>query len=40
MHKTMAADQIVVVMKSLKDDGAKDLACSGFKLIYNQEWDD
>jgi hypothetical protein len=31
----MAADQIVVVKKSLKDDGAKNLACSGF--IYNSQ---
>lgn len=30
IHKAMAADQIVVVMKSLKDEGAKGLACSGF----------
>jgi len=36
----MAADQIVVVKKSMKGDGAKDLACSGFILIYNQGWDD
>ena len=30
IHKAMAADQIVVVMKSLKNDGAKGLACSSF----------
>lgn len=30
IHKAMAADQIVVVRKSLKDDGAKGLACSSF----------
>jgi hypothetical protein len=36
----MAADQIIVVKKSLKDDGAKSLACSGFILIHNQQWDD
>ncbi len=39
-HKTLAADQIVVVMKSLKGDGAKGLTCLGFELTNNQKWDD
>ncbi len=30
IRKAMVADQIVVVMKSSKEDGAKGLACSGF----------
>jgi hypothetical protein len=40
IHKTMAADQIVVVMKLLKGSGAKGLACSGFNVRNNQQWDD
>ena len=36
MHKTMAADQIVVVLKLLKVSGAKGLACSSFWVNYNQ----
>jgi|GEM_PF-3803829 len=30
IHKTMAADQIIVVVKLLKGSGAKGLACSSF----------
>jgi hypothetical protein len=40
VHETMVADQIVVVLKSLKDDGAKGLTCLVSKLSDNQERDD
>lgn len=35
MHKTMAADRIVVATKLSKDNGAKGPACLGFKINDN-----
>ena len=35
MHKTMAADRIVVALKLLKDNGAKGPACLGFRINNN-----
>jgi hypothetical protein len=37
IHKTAAADQIVVAGKLLKGRGAKDLACSGLMISYNHK---
>ena len=40
IHKAMAADRTVVVMKLLKDNGAKGSACLGFKITDNRKRND